>query len=985
MRYGRRRRSRPAALPGPGRDALLTGTRSSRLFQPILPIWRTNRAGARNILVMGGLIERAAELAAVSDLLSDALGGTGRSLTLSGPAGVGKSALVGHATEHARMLGMRVLTACPTPVTSQLSHAVVRDWLAPLAREASPGEKPFDGPAAALGEALAGPGLDHHPWTLASLDYALAWLLENVAADRPVLLVVDDVQWADLGSLQLLDLLSARLHLSPVAMLLGLRTGEPVGHADVLHRVVARSTSVSPQPLSVVGVAALRADLDDAYPGTLLSAQEVHDATGGVPFLVHEILREGTAGGTPQTVVESLRHRLGRLGAPAVQLARTVAVLGDEASFDAVADLTAQSVADIADPLEVLVDAGVLAVGMWRAWPAHPLVREAILSALTPSQRSDLHRKAAAHLTALGRPRQAVASHLLHTLPDEDPAVVELLRAAGEESLDSGVPDVAAAQLFRAVGETRPEDTDPGLLALAASAHLSAGLRTEAFDLWRRSLERTTGTEERASRLADIGDLQMTLGERNAAQASYQEAIGLLTGDRHDASSPALRKLLARMGMARALYDGSDADLTDAVEDAVRQPRERDTHADRLLLSWAASDLAVRGHDRERALALAGRALGDGALLAEETCDGIGFYVASAVLSWSDAYDENLAVLDAALEDSRRRGSVLGFATASYCRGFVRYRQGRLREALVEFEPALQMRARGWSDFAEPALAGATLTHLALGQHQDALALEPLLRQAARRAQFLSALPIAVAGLVRATHGDHEQALADYAEAGRLMGPRGDNASIVEWRELTAWSLMSLGREDEARATAEEAVHLARRWGAPRGLGFALRTLAQTTHGDEAVGHLREALALLESADLADYAARTAIDLGARLATEEASRDEGVSLLEGAFRYARATDVPPLARRASGLLTRHGVPVPDSGGSPLASLTPGERRVVELAAAGYTNRQIAQSLFVTVKAVEWHLSNAYRKLEVTRAQLPDLLAQSRGESSSSDM
>ena len=270
------------------------------------------------------------------------------------------------------MLGMRVLTACPTPVTSQLSHAVVRDWLAPLAREASPGDKPFDGPAAALGEALAGPGLDHHPWTLASLDYALAWLLENVAADRPVLLVVDDVQWADLGSLQLLDLLSARLHLGPVAMLLGLRTGEPVGHADVLHRVVARSTSVSPQPLSVVGVAALRADLDDAYPDTLLSAQEVHDATGGVPFLVHELLREGTAGGTPQTVVESLRHRLGRLGAPAVQLARTVAVLGDEASFDAVADLTAQSVADIADPLEVLVDAGVLAVGMWRAWPAHP-------------------------------------------------------------------------------------------------------------------------------------------------------------------------------------------------------------------------------------------------------------------------------------------------------------------------------------------------------------------------------------------------------------------------------------------------------------------------------------------------------------------------------------------------------------------------------------------------------------------------------------
>jgi hypothetical protein len=178
-----------------------------------------------------------------------------------------------------------------------------------------------------------------------------------------------------------------------------------------------------------------------------------------VPFLVHELLREGTAGGTPQTVVESLRHRLGRLGAPAVQLARTVAVLGDEASFDAVADLTAQSVADIADPLEVLVDAGVLAVGMWRAWPAHPLVREAILSALTPSQRSDLHRKAAAHLTALGRPRQAVASHLLHTLPGEDPAVVELFARPGGV-LDSGV-STSRPRSCSARSATRPRTPTP--------------------------------------------------------------------------------------------------------------------------------------------------------------------------------------------------------------------------------------------------------------------------------------------------------------------------------------------------------------------------------------------------------------------------------------------------------------------------------------------------------------------------------------------
>ena len=936
---------------------------------------------------MGGLIERNAELEALDDLLADARSGSGRSLLLAGPAGIGKSALVAYAEGAAKDAGMLALTSCPTPVSTALPHGMVRDWLAPRVRSAHPGTPPFDGPAADLAHAMAAPTWPHQVWNLATLDYALTWALEGLAEQSPLLLVVDDLQWLDVASLQLLDLLSARVHLMPVALVVALRTGEPAAAPDMLGRIAGRATRVEPAPLSVLGVEQVRRELGGQPAFERLSAEELHRRTGGVPFLLRELIGSGTVDETPGGVVESVSERLDRLGLRAVAVARTAAVLADEAEFDAVAELTGLSVADLADPLELLTHADILSLGMWRAWPAHPLVAEAILSGMSPSQRSDLHRRAADYLRKAGRPTQVVASHLVHTLPDDDPAVVALLRAAGEESLRTGAPDIAARQLLRAVGETRPEETDPALLALAASAHLHAGRRVEAFDLWSLALERAVDPAARAELLAAVGAARMTMGERPQAAQAYHLAITELTEAGHDSASPLMRRVLVEMGLTRALYQGARAEIVNAVSDAVKQPPEQDTHTDRLLFALAASDLAVRNQDRLCARDLALRALGGGRLLEEETSEGIGLYVASGVLSWVDAYDENLALLDAAVEDARRRGSLLGFATASYCRGLVHYRQGRLRAASPEFQSALDLRARGWTDFAECAVAGAALTYLALGQHEQALALEPSLRAAAARGQFVTVQCLAAAGVVRAMHGDHEQALDDYRRTGRLMGIHADNSSIADWRELSAWSLRALGRDEEGRAMAEEALDHARLWGAPRAVGFALRTLAALSPRDEAVLLLRESLLHFQAASSVDYRARAWTDLGRLLLEgDRAERDEGVSLLRRAVDYGRENDVPPARLRATRLLARAGVLVSDPAHNPASGLTPGERRVVDLAVAGDTNRQIAQKLFVTVKAVEWHLSNAYRKLGISsRVELAGALYGEPEPRSSSEM
>ena len=957
----------------------------NRAIGPNSQVFRPQPANGLTILLVGGLIERAAEVSAVQELVAGAVDGAGGTLLFAGRAGIGKSSLLTHATEVARALGVRVLSSFPTPVSTGLSHGVVRDWLGPLARTAIAGESPFDGPAAPLADALSAPvTTDHDVWNIAALDYALTWTVESLSGEQPLLLLVDDLQWADLGSLQLLDLLAARLHQLPVALLLGLRTGEPMVGREVVDRLVRRARVLEPAPLSLLGVEQLRRRATRTRLPSSVSTRDLLELTGGVPFLLQELLRSDRPDRAPRGVVSSVRDRLGRLGQTALEVARMVAVLGDEAGFDTLAELTGLTAAELADPLELLTDADIVGLGMWRAWPAHPLVAEAILTSMTASERSALHARAAAHLAALGRPRQVVASHLIHTVPGGDPAVVELLRAAGEESLDAGAPDVAAKQLLRAAGETPPDQTDPSLLATAAMAHLRADLNVEAFSLWERALAGMVAPEDRALCLADVGDARMNAGQRALAHACYREAVTLLEHAGHGTSSPALRGLVARMAVAQVMYDGAHDVLEGTLADTLAQPPEEDTPADRLLLSVAASTAAARGEDHLQAAALARRALGAGRLLAEEGSEGIGVYTATSVLSFADAFDEALQVLDAAIDESRRRGSSLGFTTASYCRGSVRLRKGHLRDALSDFDAALKAREHDRATQVGPAMVGSVVGLVAIGAHEQALALEPALREAAATHDLLGARAVVAAGLVRASHGDHEQALADFRHAGRLLSPHVENPSIIEWRERSAWSLVGLGRREEAAEVAAEALERARRWGAPRAVGLALHTLAVTSPAAEAVPLLREAVAQLDAAGAVDLRARAGLELGALLVKATAEdRTEGVRLLREALDYARTTDVPPVQRRAVRLLVRAGEPVTERGESPVGALTPGERRVVELAAAGDTNRQIAQKLFVTVKAVEWHLSNAYRKLGVSsRAQLPDVLS-GEGPSSSS--
>ena len=351
-------------------------------------------------------------------------------------------------------------------------------------------------------------------------------------------------------------------------------------------------------------------------------------------------------------------------------------------------------------------------------------------------------------------------------------------------------------------------------------------------------------------------------------------------------------------------------------------------------------------------------------------------YLATSVLHWMSAFGEGDAILSSAVDDAKARNSTMALATALVCRGTIRMHMGMISEAIVDLEAALAERANGWNAFLAPLLAAMVECRIARGEldriadHRDEL--EELTHAPGLTGAFAT---YALADLA-AAQADHEQAAHHYAQVGRLVEGRMDNPAILPWRAGEALSRIRMGQPREAVTLARENVDRARAFGSPYAIAQALRTLAAVDATGDRVTMLREALDSLQHTQAPRLEAQVATDLAGMLLLTQGMGDtrEPVVLLRRAESYAAFQELRPLGDRVHRILERIGEPVKRTTTENLTSLTVSERRVADLAASGLSNRQIAQQLFVTVKAVEWHLSNVYRKLGIrSRTRLPGLL------------
>jgi ATP/maltotriose-dependent transcriptional regulator MalT len=229
-------------------------------------------------------------------------------------------------------------------------------------------------------------------------------------------------------------------------------------------------------------------------------------------------------------------------------------------------------------------------------------------------------------------------------------------------------------------------------------------------------------------------------------------------------------------------------------------------------------------------------------------------------------------------------------------------------------------------------------------------------------------------GRLRLAQHKPEAALSDFralqsiAEQLELTNP-----AEWPWRSASAEALRALGRNDEAHELAATELGLARRWGTARPIGIALRVLGLIEGGVAGELRLREALDVLARSPIGLEHAKTLVELGASLRRRN-ERAEAREVLQQGAELASRCGADALVERTNEELAATGARPRKVSLSGLDSLTASERRVAQLAAEELSNKEIAQTLFVTVKTVEVHLSNVYRKLGISsRRQLPSAL------------
>ena len=220
-------------------------------------------------------------------------------------------------------------------------------------------------------------------------------------------------------------------------------------------------------------------------------------------------------------------------------------------------------------------------------------------------------------------------------------------------------------------------------------------------------------------------------------------------------------------------------------------------------------------------------------------------------------------------------------------------------------------------------------------------------------------------GRLRLAQRRFREALEDILAAGEIAtGLGASNPSYVPWRSSAALAQLVIGDRVAAHRLSAEELELARAFGAPRALGVALRAAALVAGDRRGESLLREATGLLDSPDTRLEQARALTDLGALLRRDN-RRVNARKPLRQALDTAHRAGAAPLADRAETELRATGARPRRVLLTGLEALTASERRIAELAAEGLTNREIAQTLFITARTVEGHLTNAFHKLQIS--------------------
>ncbi len=957
------------------------------------------------------MVGRDRERDLVLDHLDQATGGASHFVFVSGEPGIGKTRLLSALVDRGEDRGCLVLQGAGAEFERELPFGLVVDafdeYLESLdpdrfSRLASQDLAELAGVFPSL--AMLDPGSDY-PSNAAErfrAHRALGHLIERLASRQPLILVLEDLHWADGASLELMSYLVRRPPDAPVIVAASFRSSQV---AQELVATVARAASVRATVLEIE-----LGPLDSADAEGLIESagaaefQRLYGASGGNPFYLLQLARmKGAVGGdlsadgvgvdVPAAVAASIHGELDPLSAPARRLAEAAAIVGDPFELDLTKATAGIGEAEALDGLDELTARDLIKPAQVprRFHFRHPLLRAAVYQSCPPGVRIAAHERCAAALAARDAPAHARAHHVAHAARHGDLAAVAVLREAGEATALRA--PLSAARWFEIALGLLPASAEPcdrvSLLMALADAQAATG----RFEASRAALLESIALtpDEDGLRVTLIGAcaaLEQLLGRHDDAhrrlvsalaelpQSSSADAVGLMirlaAGDFYRMDFDGMRRwgekaqaAAQRLGEPPLVVASiAVLALAEAFRGAVPEAEACCTEAS-ALVDVLPDDQVGLGLDSLANLATAELYLHRYADAAEHAKRGLsiaratgqGDYspvlvpILSNVLHMRGDVVESAALLDEAQEVQRLSGNAQALGWHLLSRAFTATAAGDLEIAVDAAEESVEI-ARDLDDSVLP-------THASL-------ALAGALAESGEPRQAISVL------------------LAGAGGAELPLIPAGWRANYFE---LLTRCWLSVGDEIEAGRAAGRAGAVAETTGLPLAAAMADRAAAAVSleSGDPvmaaeralaAAGAAEKVGARVESARARTLAGRALADAGERQA--------GIAELENACGQLDAYGAVRYRREAERELRKLGRPVHrrtrpgKASGAGIETLTEREQEVAGLVVDRHTNPEIAARLFLSVKTVETHMRNILRKLDVSsRADVARLVERGR--------
>ncbi|MFI7382218.1 ATP-binding protein [Streptomyces sp. NPDC049813] len=837
------------------------------------------------------LWERDAELdvaaSALDDLCADAAS-SGSLVVYKGEAGIGKTALLGQVRETAAgratvwsARGGETVTSVPFNVVRQLLQPALLALSEEEIREYFGDWYDIAGPALGIAEPT---GRQADPQGVR--DGLVAAVSRLARLHWPLVILIDDAHWADLETLEWLAAFAERLDDLPVLVVVAQRDPEREAAAVCLEAVAAaarpgtaRLRALTPDATAGLTRATLGDHADDPF------CREVWAVTGGNPYETVELLAkvqdselrpDEEAAAELRALNKSARGRglvarLEGLGIEATKFAWAAAILGTRIDPGLAALLAGLNPEQAGRCAERLRAARILTDGGYGAGSdlefVHPLIASAVYDAIPPATRTAMHGQAAWAVTASGHGPAAASRHLLEVHPDDDPELVEQMRAAAREHLAVGAPDAARRCLERALQEPPLPEVRPHLhYELGCATLLTSPAATiRHLDA---ALDTTPGL---------VGDLRVDavcrLSQALVHNDQLEEALRLIDAEA-DLLEPGPARL--RLQAVHFMWEGIHAGEEDSPGRSRRLALIADNlggrdNPERALLILRAFDAMTRGENAEEVVERCDRALVNGRL-----APGLGWrdsewgfevltMLGSAYL-FADRLDRAESLFTGAVREYETAGWSGGHLSIAHAFvGYVHRRRGRLTDAEAFLRESLRLADR---------------VGRGLPMHWDAacMLIETLLaRGKADEAQVIAeryafgppypstiVLPDAhsVRGRLLLATGRVEEGVNELEAAAKAATARGGHNTI-----MAPWACdlaRALAPTDPHRAAelVTEARTQAERFGTDTAIGEALRCAAALETGQKQLTLYAKAVTYLEASPCAYEHALARVEYG---------------------------------------------------------------------------------------------------------------------------